>query len=86
MATIAKKGTPDKEKQNLALEIAGKLEAALEDFKEIWGEKKFRNRIKKASKIFLKGKPKKIQVTAEPAPAKKKAANRGVKKQVPAKK
>jgi len=79
MATIAKKTTPKANKETLAQDIIKKLTVALASYKDAWGEKKFESRIKKASKLFLKGKPKKIKVKKAASPAKKKA----VKKVVP---
>ena len=79
MTTTIKKTTPS-QKKSLEQEVLQKLETALESFKEILGEKKFKNRIKKAGKLMLKGKPKKIKAKkATPSPAaKKKTANKTV--------
>ena len=78
MTATAKKVTTKPSKVNLEQEVTSKLEKALESFKDTLGEKKFRNRIKKASKNFLKGalKQSKIKaavtaIKAEVAPKKK---------------
>ena len=58
-------------KNNLAEDVTLRLAAALESFKDIWGEKRFNKKIKKASKHFLKGIPKNLE-TKVAIPAKKK--------------
>jgi len=62
MTATAKKVTTKPSKVNLEQEVTSKLEKALESFKDTLGEKKFRNRIKKASKNFLKGAPKQLKI------------------------
>ncbi len=83
---VAIKKAPKTNKKELEQEIIDKLGKALESFKGTWGEKKFANRVKKATRHFLKGMPQKIQSkTAKPIkkvvkPAKKKAPARVIKK------
>lgn len=58
-------------------EIIKKLESVLANLKTILGEKRFRNRIKKASKILSNGLPKEEQAKNEaPAKPRKKVAAR----------
>ena len=81
-------------KKEVRHQIALKLETALADLKSGMGEKKFKNRIKKASKLFsshvapLAPKKKSAAPSAKKAsPAKKAASGKAVKKTaLPAKK
>jgi len=92
--------TPSKtsfSKKEVRHQIAEKLEAALADLKSALGEKKFKNRIKKASKLFsdhyAPAAPKKKAAspsakpakTAKSAPAKKGAKKAAAAKTAPAK-
>ena len=76
MTTTAKKITPKTTVVNLKQEVTHKLETALESFKDTLGEKKFRSRIKKVSKDFLKGTPKKVKTVVEEAVTEKKHAKK----------
>ncbi len=71
-------------KKGLEQEIIHKMETALADFKSVMGEKKFTERVRKASKHFLKGAAKNILPGTPKAP--KKAAKSAAKKQAAAKK
>ncbi len=92
MATAIKKTTSKTNKTTLEQEVLQKIETALESYKELLGEKKFKNRIKKVGKLFLKGHPKKLEdkkavpQAKKAIPAKKKAAPKVAKKAAPAKK
>jgi hypothetical protein len=79
MTTSTKKSADKATKENLIKDVTIKLETALENFKETLGEKRFRNRIKKASKNFLKGTPKKVKTKI--AETKKKKSTKKVKKE-----
>lgn len=72
-------------KKGLEQEIIHKMETALADFKSVMGEKKFAERIRKASKHFLKGTAKSL-LPDTPKAAEKKAANSTPKKPAPVKK
>jgi hypothetical protein len=74
MSTTQK--TPSKSvvsKKQVRHQIALKLEKALADLKKGMGEKKFKSRIKKASKLFVAHYPIKtdVKATSKAAPAKK---------------
>ncbi len=93
MATAAvQKLTIKTNRKDLAQEVMAKLEKALADFKDVLGEKKFRNRLKKASKLFLKGKEvieirkTSSAVKKESAPAKKRPVTTRTAKKAAAKK
>ncbi|TDW96763.1 hypothetical protein [Dinghuibacter silviterrae] len=62
-------------KKEVRHQIAAKLETALADFKPGMSEKKFKSRIKKASKLFSDAAPKTAS-TAKPKKAVKKQAPR----------
>ena len=76
MTTIAKKAPSKSAKHSLKEDIIQKLETALESFKDTLGEKKFKSRIKKASKLFLKGKAKKTVTKKSVIIPKKKVVKR----------
>ena len=71
MANSAKKISPTTTKENLKQDVSQKLETALESFKDTLGEKKFRKRIKKVSKNFLKGTLIKSKTKVDGIPKKK---------------
>ena len=71
-------------KKTIREELEKKIEAALGELKADIGEKKFKNRVKKASKILLHGlksaKKPPVPKKAEKAPVVKKAAKATAKK------
>ncbi len=72
-------------KKGLEHEIIHKMEIALADFKSVMGEKKFAERVRKASKHFLKGSAKNI-LPGAPEAAEKKETNNATKKPAAVKK
>jgi hypothetical protein len=73
-------------KKELKKQLAGKMETALPELREMLGEKKFLHRVKKAAKLLMEGLHKKDVQGKKPSASKAATAKKSISKKVTAKK